>query len=189
LSALPRKHRSPGWARSVAFGRTPVIQAPELGARIMRYELADYEWLAIKPITKRYNGTLSVTVDSRNETEVTMELLKQAAMTCPKILRQPPTTVTATDIKGDRVTYDIKCRSINPNFRPFKSAGEGWIGCKNGTTPFSGRREAFDSGRKKRCDPLRFYGGYSGHTPGNRRKKSWRYTKWVLVTRLVRSRF
>jgi transposase len=50
MSALPRKHRSPGWARSVAFGRTPVIQAPELGARIMRYELADYEWLAIKPM-------------------------------------------------------------------------------------------------------------------------------------------
>src|ERR1700756_5619903 len=50
MSALPRKHRSPGWARSVAFGRTPVIQAPELGAQIMRYELADYEWLAIKPM-------------------------------------------------------------------------------------------------------------------------------------------
>src|SRR5262249_44721167 len=50
MSALPRKHRSPGWTRSVAFGRTPVIQAPELGARIMRYELADYECLAIKPM-------------------------------------------------------------------------------------------------------------------------------------------
>ena len=37
-------------ARSVAFGRTAVIQTPELGARIMRYELADFEWTAIKPM-------------------------------------------------------------------------------------------------------------------------------------------
>jgi transposase len=27
-----------------------VIQTPKLGARIMRYELADYEWVAIKPM-------------------------------------------------------------------------------------------------------------------------------------------
>jgi transposase len=27
-----------------------VIQTPELGAQIMRYELADYEWIAIKPM-------------------------------------------------------------------------------------------------------------------------------------------
>jgi len=27
-----------------------VIQTLELGARIMRYELADYEWSAIKPL-------------------------------------------------------------------------------------------------------------------------------------------
>jgi hypothetical protein len=32
------------------FDRTPVIQTPKLGARIMRYELADYEWVAIKPM-------------------------------------------------------------------------------------------------------------------------------------------
>ena len=30
-----------GRARSVAFGRTPVIQTPKLGAQIMRYELAE----------------------------------------------------------------------------------------------------------------------------------------------------
>jgi CRP-like cAMP-binding protein len=57
--------------------------------------------------TKRYSGTLTVIVDSRNEVDVTMELLKQATMTCSKILKQPPGTVTATDIKGDRVTYDV----------------------------------------------------------------------------------
>jgi Putative transposase of IS4/5 family (DUF4096) len=39
-----------GQVSSVAFGRTPVIQTPKLGARIMRYELADYEWVAIKPM-------------------------------------------------------------------------------------------------------------------------------------------
>jgi hypothetical protein len=33
-----------------SFGRDAVIQTLELGARIMRYELADYEWSAIKPL-------------------------------------------------------------------------------------------------------------------------------------------
>jgi transposase len=28
----------------------PVIQAPKLGLRIMRYELADFEWAALKPM-------------------------------------------------------------------------------------------------------------------------------------------
>jgi small-conductance mechanosensitive channel len=69
--------------------------------------------------TKRYNGTLSVIVDSRNEMDVTMELLRQAAMTCQKILKQPPTSVTATDLKGDRVTYDISF-----NTATFNDAGE-----------------------------------------------------------------
>ena len=32
------------------MGQTPVIQAPRLGARIMRYELAGYEWTAIRPM-------------------------------------------------------------------------------------------------------------------------------------------
>jgi small-conductance mechanosensitive channel/CRP-like cAMP-binding protein len=68
--------------------------------------------------TKRYNGSLSVIVDSRNEVDVTMELLKQAAMTCPKILKQPPANVSATDIKGDRVTYDVSF-----NIATFNDAG------------------------------------------------------------------
>src|SRR5262249_31601681 len=34
----------------LAMGQTPVIQTPKLGARIMRYELADYEWTAIGPM-------------------------------------------------------------------------------------------------------------------------------------------
>jgi transposase len=44
------KAPKPSQAGSVVFGRTAVIQTPNLGARIMRYELADYEWDAIKPI-------------------------------------------------------------------------------------------------------------------------------------------
>jgi small-conductance mechanosensitive channel len=69
--------------------------------------------------TKRYNATLSVIVDSRNEVDVTMELLRQAAMSCPKILKQPPTSVSATDIKGDRVSYDVSF-----NTATFNAAGE-----------------------------------------------------------------
>src|SRR5262245_30577744 len=42
--------KPPKQGQGVAFGRTPVIQAPKLRARIMRYELADYEWVAIKPM-------------------------------------------------------------------------------------------------------------------------------------------
>jgi hypothetical protein len=34
----------------VAGGRMAVIQAPKLETRTMRYELADYEWTAIKPM-------------------------------------------------------------------------------------------------------------------------------------------
>ena len=38
------------WPAHLLLGRTAVIQTPELGARIMRYELADFEWTAIKPM-------------------------------------------------------------------------------------------------------------------------------------------
>jgi hypothetical protein len=50
MSALPQKHRYRGRARRIVFGRTAVIQAPKRGLRIMRYELADYEWSVIKPM-------------------------------------------------------------------------------------------------------------------------------------------
>ena len=50
MSASAHKRRSGGRARGVALGQTPVIQTPKLGARIMRYELADHEWTAIKPM-------------------------------------------------------------------------------------------------------------------------------------------
>jgi small-conductance mechanosensitive channel/CRP-like cAMP-binding protein len=69
--------------------------------------------------SKRYSGTLSVPVDSRNEFQMTTELLKQAAMACPAILTHPVPSVVATDIKGDRVTYEISFSS-----ELFTSAGD-----------------------------------------------------------------
>jgi len=57
--------------------------------------------------SKRYSGTLNVIVDSRNAFQTTTELLKQATMACPAIMQHPGCSVIATDIKGDRVTYEI----------------------------------------------------------------------------------
>ena len=57
--------------------------------------------------TKRYSGSLTVTVDARNDPDFTMEILKQAAMTCPAVLEHPPCTVAPTELKGDRITYEI----------------------------------------------------------------------------------
>jgi small-conductance mechanosensitive channel len=57
--------------------------------------------------SRRYNGSLSVTIDSRNEFDFAVKLLTQAAMTCPAILERPPCAVAATEIKGDRVTYQL----------------------------------------------------------------------------------
>jgi hypothetical protein len=45
LMSAPARTPNRGRAGSVAIGPTPVIQAPKLGARIMRYELADYDGL------------------------------------------------------------------------------------------------------------------------------------------------
>jgi small-conductance mechanosensitive channel len=69
--------------------------------------------------SKRYSGTLTVAVDARNEPEFTMEILKQAAMTCPAVLEHPPCMVSATELKGDRITYEI-CYSTSL----FTSAGD-----------------------------------------------------------------
>lgn len=57
--------------------------------------------------SKRYIGSLTVTVDARNDPDFTMEILKQAAMTCPAVLEHPPCTVAPTELKGDRITYEI----------------------------------------------------------------------------------
>src|SRR5260370_9293524 len=57
--------------------------------------------------SKRYSGTLNVIVESRNAFQTTTELLKQATMACPAIMQHPGCSVIATDIKGDRLTYEI----------------------------------------------------------------------------------
>ena len=59
-------------------------------------------------LSARYGGSLTVVVDNRNEPEFAIEILKQAAMTCPSILEQPAPSVAATEFHGDRITYDIR---------------------------------------------------------------------------------
>ena len=69
--------------------------------------------------TKRYDGSLTVSVDNRNEPEQTLEVLKQAAMTCPAVVENPAPSAQATEIKGDRITY-----VINFSTASIASAGE-----------------------------------------------------------------
>jgi small-conductance mechanosensitive channel/CRP-like cAMP-binding protein len=57
--------------------------------------------------SQRYNGTLSIVVDSANEPEMVLEILKQVAMTCPAILDHPAPSVSVVDFKADRITYGI----------------------------------------------------------------------------------
>jgi small-conductance mechanosensitive channel len=57
--------------------------------------------------SRRYNGSLTIAVDSRNEPELALETLKQAAMTSPAILDHPAPSVAAVDFKADRITYEI----------------------------------------------------------------------------------
>jgi small-conductance mechanosensitive channel len=57
--------------------------------------------------SRRYNGSLTIAIDSRNEPELALETLKQAAMTCPSILDHPAPAVAAVDIKADRIAYEV----------------------------------------------------------------------------------
>ena len=56
---------------------------------------------------RRYSGSLTVSVDYRNEPELTLEILKQVALTCPSILEHPAPSAEATEIKGDRIIYTV----------------------------------------------------------------------------------
>src|SRR6202795_480646 len=56
---------------------------------------------------RRYSGSLTVIVDYRNEPELTLEILKQVALTCPSILEHPAPSAEAAEIKGDRITYTV----------------------------------------------------------------------------------
>ena len=57
--------------------------------------------------SKRHVGAVNIVVDARNEPGFAIEILKQAAMTCPAVLEHPPCTIAPTDLKGDRITYEI----------------------------------------------------------------------------------
>jgi small-conductance mechanosensitive channel len=57
--------------------------------------------------SRRFNGSLTIAIDSRNEPELALETLKQAAMTCRAILDHPPASVVAADFKADLITYDV----------------------------------------------------------------------------------
>jgi small-conductance mechanosensitive channel len=57
--------------------------------------------------SKHYSGTVILIMDARNEPDFAIEILKQAAMTCPAVLEHPPCTIAPTDLKGDRITYEI----------------------------------------------------------------------------------
>jgi CRP-like cAMP-binding protein len=58
-------------------------------------------------VMARYDGNLSVVVDSHNEPELALQILKQAAMACPTILEEPAPSVAAIDVKDDRIAYNI----------------------------------------------------------------------------------
>jgi small-conductance mechanosensitive channel len=57
--------------------------------------------------SRRSNGSVTVAVDSRNEPELVLETLKQAAMTCASILEQPVPSVAVVTFNADRITYEI----------------------------------------------------------------------------------
>ena len=57
--------------------------------------------------SRRYGETLTVLVDSRNDPELTLQILKQAALACPSILEHPAPSADATEFRGDRISYDI----------------------------------------------------------------------------------
>jgi small-conductance mechanosensitive channel/CRP-like cAMP-binding protein len=69
--------------------------------------------------SKRHSASFSVVVDSTNEPEMTVQVLKQAAMTCPSILERPAPSVAATTFQGDRITYEIYFNTSN-----FASTGD-----------------------------------------------------------------
>jgi small-conductance mechanosensitive channel len=57
--------------------------------------------------SRRYNGSLTIAIDSRNEPELALETLKQAAMASPAILDHPAPSVAAADFKADRIIYEV----------------------------------------------------------------------------------
>ena len=86
---------SRGLPGSVASDQTAVIQTPELGARIMDYELANYEWAAIKPMLP--NKPCGVPwVNDRRVSMASFWVLRSERLSAiyPKsLVRTPPATI------------------------------------------------------------------------------------------------
>ena len=61
--------------------------------------------------SKSYGESLTVSMDSRHEAEFTLEILKQAAMTCPAILEYPAPSAAATEFRDGRV---LNVRRLGP---------------------------------------------------------------------------
>jgi small-conductance mechanosensitive channel/CRP-like cAMP-binding protein len=57
--------------------------------------------------SKRYNGGLTIVVDSRNDPQLTLKILRHCAMTCSAVLEHPAPSAAATVFQGDRITYEI----------------------------------------------------------------------------------
>jgi small-conductance mechanosensitive channel len=102
---------------------------------------------------RRYSGNLTVVVDNRSEPELTLELLRQAAMTCPSILEHPAPSAEATEVKGDRITY-----ALNFSTSSIASAGEA--------------RSQFITQLYKRARPVVAHGDSSGSTVARDRTDS-----------------
>jgi small-conductance mechanosensitive channel len=108
--------------------------------------------------SKRHSGSLTVAVDSMNDPEMTIELLKQAAMTCPSILEFPAPSVAATALQGDRIIYEIYF-----NTSSFTSAGDARTELiaqlhKRATPGFSFRNDAIPLAPSRFTDhPVLFY--------------------------------
>jgi len=61
----------------------------------------------------RYSGGLTVVVDSRNDPELTLDILRHAARACPGILEDPAPSAAATELKGDRIAYEVSFSTLS----------------------------------------------------------------------------
>lgn len=115
----PNKDR----VRSVAFGRTPVLETPKLGSRIMRYELAEYEGTALKPMLPNKPRGVPRLNDRRVLNGI-FRVLRSGApgVICPRrLVRIPLLITTALSGGGERVfgavSYTHLPAPIMPAFR------------------------------------------------------------------------
>jgi small-conductance mechanosensitive channel len=99
-------------------------------------------------VMARYDGNLSVVVDSHNEPELALQMLKQAAMACPIILEEPAPSVAAIDVKDDRITYNIYFSTSS--FASAEEARSQIITQLPGTLGFSRDRWRGDGPRRSR---------------------------------------